>query len=59
MQNDGTTKHLIEWQKQRRDAILSELAFIEKQLIEAGEMSGPTTGELRKMYRNGVLVIVK
>jgi hypothetical protein len=31
------------------------LAFIEKQLIEAGKMSGPTTSELRKMYRDGEL----
>ena len=49
---DATTR-ILDWQENRRRAILSELAFIEEQLIQAGRMSGPTTGELRKMWRAG------
>jgi hypothetical protein len=51
-ETDATTP-LLDWQESRRRAILSELAFIEEQLIEAGRMSGPTTGNLRKMWRAG------
>jgi hypothetical protein len=46
-------KALLDWQEQRRRSILSELAIIEKQLILAGRMSGPTTSELRQMWRDG------
>jgi hypothetical protein len=55
---DDAMRRLIEWQKQRRNDALSEVAFIERQLIEVGEMEGPTTGELRKLWREGKLVMV-
>lgn len=57
--NDDNAKRITAWQKQTRDCLLSEVAFLEKQLIEAGEMSGPTTAELRKLWRDGALVRVE
>jgi len=58
MPDDAMRRIIIDWQKQRRDDILSELAFIERQLIKAKEMEGPTTSELRKLLREGKLVRV-
>jgi hypothetical protein len=42
---------LLDWQEKRRESILSELAFIEKQLISVGRMSWPTTSDMRRMWR--------
>jgi hypothetical protein len=49
---------LLDWQEQRRRSILSELAFLEKKLIAAGRLNGPTTSDMRRMWREDCFEVI-